>query len=159
MKHYKSVEFLSNFQCPAPLHKRKASLLKTFWPRFCYTDWMQPFEACMQPCITEMYICFALIVAGTIVALWRWLRNNEWEVLGELVYCFVTYVTKQWYHKLVLCAMESLLARVYGKKFRSFEIVLEWELSIGLEFKFNVLCKSIVSKNIQSNMNYILKTT
>jgi len=55
--------------------------------------------------------------------------------------------------------MESLLARVYGKKFRSFEIVLEWELSIGLEFKFNVLCKSIVSKNIQSNMNYILKTT
>jgi len=34
MKHYKSVEFLSNFGMSSPLHKRKVSLLKTFWRRF-----------------------------------------------------------------------------------------------------------------------------
>ena len=39
----------------------------------------------------------------------------------------------------------------------SFEIFLERKLSIGLEFKANVLCKSIASKNIQSDMNYIFK--
>jgi len=33
MKHYESVEFLSIFECQAPLHKRKAPLLKTFWRR------------------------------------------------------------------------------------------------------------------------------
>jgi len=32
--------------------------------------------------------------------------------------------------------------------FRSFQIILERELSIALEFKFNVLCKSIGSKNV-----------
>jgi len=41
--------------------------------------------------------------------------------------------------------------------FRSFEIALEWELSIALEFKFNVLCKSIALKNIQSDMIHIFK--
>jgi len=30
MKHYKSVEFLLNFQCQASLHKRKGPLLTTF---------------------------------------------------------------------------------------------------------------------------------
>jgi len=34
MKHCKSKEFLSNFECQAP-HKRKNPLLKTFWRRFC----------------------------------------------------------------------------------------------------------------------------
>jgi len=36
MKHYKSVGFgqISKFQ--APLHKRKAPLLKTFWRRFWF---------------------------------------------------------------------------------------------------------------------------
>jgi len=29
------VEFLSNLDVKSPLHKRKASLLKTFWRRFC----------------------------------------------------------------------------------------------------------------------------
>ena len=41
----------------------------------------------------------------------------------------------------------------YQTVYRSFEIILEWVLSIGLEFKFNVLCKPIASKNIQSDMN------
>jgi len=43
----------------------------------------------------------------------------------------------------------------YWTIYRSFEIILEWKLSIGLKYKSNFLCKSIASKNIQSNMNYI----
>jgi len=34
----------------------------------------------------------------------------------------------------------------YGTIYRSFEIIFELGLSIGLEFKFNVLCKSIALK-------------
>jgi len=34
----------------------------------------------------------------------------------------------------------------YQTVYRSFEILLEWVLSIGLEFKSNVLCKPIASK-------------
>ena len=34
----------------------------------------------------------------------------------------------------------------YWTIYRSFEISLEWELTIGLEFKSNVLRKSIASK-------------
>ena len=48
---------------------------------------------------------------------------------------------------------------IYWIIFCSFEIILERKLSIGLEFKVNVLCKSIASKNIQSDMNYILKNS
>jgi len=39
--------------------------------------------------------------------------------------------------------------------YRSFEVILEWGLTIGLEFKFNPQCKSIALKNIQFDMNYI----
>jgi len=38
------------------------------------------------------------------------------------------------------------ISRGYWTIFRPFEIVLEWELSLGLEFKSNILCKPIVSK-------------
>ena len=41
----------------------------------------------------------------------------------------------------------------YQTVYCSFEIILEWVLFIGLEFKSNVLCKPIASKNIQSDMN------
>ena len=41
----------------------------------------------------------------------------------------------------------------YRTVYRSFESILEWVLSIGMEFKSNVLCKPIASKNIQSDMN------
>jgi len=34
----------------------------------------------------------------------------------------------------------------YSTVYRSFEIILEWTPSIGLEFKSNVLCKPIASK-------------
>jgi len=33
----------------------------------------------------------------------------------------------------------------YWTNYRSFEIILLWGLSIGLEFKFNAVCKSIAS--------------
>jgi len=34
----------------------------------------------------------------------------------------------------------------YQRVYRSFKIILEWVLPIGLEFKSNVLCKPIASK-------------
>jgi len=38
-----------------------------------------------------------LILVGTIVAPWRWLRNSECEFSWELVvHCYVTHVTEQW---------------------------------------------------------------
>jgi len=56
--------------------------------------------------------------------------------------------------------------------FRSFEIILKWELSIGLEFKLNALWQGSTPtvcgpmfyaihcfKNIQFGMNYIWKNT
>jgi len=35
----------------------------------------------------------------------------------------------------------------------------KWELSIGLDFKCNVLYKSTASKNIKFDINYVLKHT
>jgi len=43
--------------------------------------------------------------------------------------------------------------------FYSFEIILKMGTPHKLEFKFNVLYKSIASKNIQSDTNYISKNT
>jgi len=45
----------------------------------------------------------------------------------------------------------------YWEIHRSFEIILEWELSVWMEFKSNVLCKFIASKNIQSDLNLYFK--
>jgi len=36
MKHFKSWSFCQILECQAPLHKRKAPLLKTFWRQFCH---------------------------------------------------------------------------------------------------------------------------
>ena len=48
----------------------------------------------------------------------------------------------------------------YWTIYRSFEIILEMgTVRIGLEFKSNVPYKFIASKNIQSDMNYVLKNT
>ena len=54
-----------------------------------YTLWMQPFGACH-------WNFHLLILAGTVVAPWRWLRNNEREFSWELVHCYVMNVTEQW---------------------------------------------------------------
>jgi len=47
----------------------------------------------------------------------------------------------------------------YWTIYRSFEIIFEWELSIELVFKSDVLCKPISSQNIQADMKYIFKNT
>ena len=51
------------------------------------------------------------------------------------------------------------LYTIWRSKLHFFELLSEWELSIGLNFKSNVLYKSIASKNIQSDINYASKNT
>jgi len=43
----------------------------------------------------------------------------------------------------------------YWTTYRLFKIISAWELSIGMEFQSKVICKSIASRNIQPDMNYI----
>jgi len=68
-------------------------------------------------------------------------------------------------HKPMMTPISPLRTRLidfspsYWTIFCSFEIILKWELSIGVDFKVNVLCKSIASRNIQCDMNYIFKNT
>jgi len=50
-----------------------------------------------------------------------------------------------------------LVARATGQLIVRLKLFSKWELSIGLDFKPNVLCKSIASTNIQSDVNYIFK--
>ena len=52
-----------------------------------------------------------------------------------------------------------ILARVAGQFFVRLKLLSKWELSMGLDFKSNVPCKSIASKNIQSDVNYVSKIT
>jgi len=87
--------------------------------------------------------------------------------------CSVTLATQQWMrvlmrarpllrnarHRTMIMPVKPPRLRLihispsYQTVYRSFEIILEWVLSIGLEFKSNVVCKPIASKNIQSDMN------
>jgi len=46
----------------------------------------------------------------------------------------------------MLLAVEEAHEKFCGNVYGSFEIILDWVLSIGLEFKSNVLCKPIASK-------------
>jgi len=68
-------------------------------------------------------------------------------------------------HKAMMTPISPLGTRLidcslsYWTIFCSFEIILKWELSIGVEFKVNVLCESIALRNIQCDMNYIYKKT
>jgi len=52
---------------------------------------------------------------------------------------------------------EQRLARVAGQFIARLKLFSKWELFIGLDFKSNVLYKSIASKEIQSDMNYVEK--
>jgi len=45
------------------------------------------------------------------------------------------------------------------KIFIRLKLFSTWELSMGLHFKSNVLYKSIASKNIQSDVNNVSKST
>ena len=80
--------------------------------------------------------------------------------------CSVTLATQQWMrvlmgarpllrkarHRIMITPVNPPRLRLihisprYQTVYRSFEIMLEWVLSIGLEFKSNVLCKPIASK-------------
>jgi len=57
-------------------------------------------------------------------------------------------------HRTMITPVNPLRLRLihisssYRTVYRWFEIILEWVLSIGLEFKFNVLCKHNASKTI-----------
>jgi len=57
------------------------------------------------------------------------------------------------------CGVLGSLARVAGQFIVRLKLFSKWELSIGLDFKSNVLYKSIASKKIQSDINYVLKNT
>ena len=80
--------------------------------------------------------------------------------------CSVTLATQQWMrvligarlllrnarHRTMITPVNPPRLRLirispsYQTVYRSFEIILEWVLSIGLEFKSSVLCKPIASK-------------
>jgi len=92
---------------------------------------------------------------------WNSYLLSFWLALSLL--CDVSYWTiNENYHDKarVLCLQGSfILVRGTGQFFVRLKLFSKWELSIGLDFKCNVLYKSIASKNIQSDMNYVLKNT
>ena len=51
-----------------------------------------------------------------------------------------------------------ILARVTGQFFVHLILFWKWELSTEFDFKHNILYKSTASKNIKSDMNYVLKS-
>jgi len=78
---------------------------------------------------------------------WNFHLPLFWLALRLL--CDVLYVTMnaKFSWELLHCVHRLIhISPSYWTFYRSFEIILEWELSIGLQFKFNVLCKSIASK-------------
>ena len=99
-------------------------------------------------------------LAGTIVLLWHLLCNKQWEVIME-----THPLLRKSRHRAVIMLVIPLRTRLihnslsYWPICRLFKIIIEWELSIRLQFKSSVMCKSIVSKNSQPDMNYILKNT
>jgi len=97
---------------------------------------------CKHSRLMSLKFPFALILAGTTIALWRWLRNSEWEVLMR-----TCALLRNPHHQAMITSVSPLRTRpiyispIYWIIFCSFEIILERELSIGLELKANVLCK------------------
>jgi len=68
-------------------------------------------------------------------------------------------------HRAMITPVSPLLSRLIlispncWTIYRSFEVILEMGTVPGLNFKSNVLYKSIASKNIPPGMNYVLKNT
>jgi len=104
-----------------------------------YTLWMQPFGAC----ITEISICpfwLALSLLHDVgYATMRVLMGARPLLRNARHRTMRTPVNPP---RLRLIHLSPSYQTVY----RSFEIILEWVLSIGLEFKSNILCKPIASK-------------
>ena len=77
---------------------------------------------------------FTFILVGTVVALWRWLRNKQ-EVLMR------TPLLRIARHRAMITPVSSVRTRLIHISpnsrtiYRSFEFILEWGPSIRLEFK------------------------
>ena len=74
------------------------------------------------------WLALSLLCNGTYVTM-----NQKFS--WELVDCCVTYVTEQLWCQLVLCILGSfILARVTEQHFCSFEVILERDLSMQIDF-------------------------
>ena len=115
---------------------------------------------CNRSRLASVKFPLAIILDGTIVALWRQLRNSESEVLVR-THSLLCKVRHRAMITPVIPLRTSLIriTQRYWTIYRSFEIIFEWELSIELVFKSDVLCKPISSQNIQADMKYIFKNT
>jgi len=97
-------------------------------------------------------------LAGTIVLLWHLLCNKQWEVIME-----THPLLRKSRHRAVIMLVIPLRTRLihnslsYWPIYRLFKIIIEWELSIRLQFKSNVMCKSIVSKKLSTWYELYLK--
>ena len=110
----------------------------------------QSFDAC----VTEIFIC---ILPGTAVALWRQLRNDDWEVSWKLVHCCVVHRRPMINASYSSACRHIRICSSYWTIHRSLEIILERELSIYWNsYLSNALCKSIASRKIQCDMNHFL---
>ena len=98
---------------------------------------VQSFEAY----VTEI----SIIPAGTIVALWRGLRNNEWEVLVR-----TCPLLRNVRHKAMIAPVSPLSTKLihispsYWTIYHSFEIILEWGtvhwLGIRSQYSMQIYC-------------------
>ena len=82
---------------------------------------MPPTE-CNHSRLASLKFPFALIVVGTIVGLWRWSRNNDWEVLPHepvlefwKVKCLITLIQKILKYIAGLTSTKPFLF-IYSKK-------------------------------------------
>jgi len=96
-----------------------------------------------EACVIEISSCyhsgwhFALLCDVSDVTI------NETFLL-ELLLCCVTYVTDQYSPVSYLRSGPIHISQNNWTIYRSFEIVLKWGLSVGLELKSNVLCKPLL---------------
>jgi len=88
------------------------------------------------------------------------LCDNKWQIL-----MITSPLLSNVRHRAMITPVRHPLTRLFilARVVRQFIVCLKlfskWELSIGLNFKSNVLYKSIASKNLQSDMNDLLKNT
>jgi len=99
---------------------------------------MQPFGAC----ITEISICSFWLALSL-------LRDVGYATMRVLM--GAPPLLRNARHRTMITPVNPPRLRLihipsYQTVYRSFEIILEWVLSIRLEFKSNVLCKPIASK-------------
>ena len=105
-----------------------------------YTLWMQPCGAC----ITETSICSFWLALSL-------LRDVGYATMNESSHGSSPLLRNARHRTMITPVNPPRLRLIhispsYQTVYRSFEIILEWVLSIGLEFKSNVLCKPIASK-------------